>query len=567
MEYMISILIFFPLLGGVVAAFLHDRVAKLFGLIVAIIELVFVCALWCGFDLGQGGMQFEQIFALIPAFGISYHVGIDGMALVLVLLSAIITLLSVAFLHERFAHRHFIACVLILESILMGVFSAQNVVLFYVFWELSLLPILYMIAIYGSGERLKSALVFFLYTFFASLIMLLGILYYGFLFFLQHGRFSFELADWLSMPLPESYQMWLFLAFFFAIAVKIPIIPFHAWLPRTYGDAPTIGSVLLSALLLKMGTYALVRFCVPLFPDASVESSSWILLLGLIMIIYGALLAYAQRDMKQVIAYSSLSHMGVVVLGVFSFTLVGLSGAVFMMFAHGIVGAALFMLVGSIEERVDSREIGAMCGVARVAPVFSAVFALVMMANVGLPLSIGFVGEFLSLLGIFASHPIIALLGGLTIILSAAYMLHLYRKLFLGVKSPESNPHARQNPAHFSDLDLRERVVFGIFGVLIIVLGVYPRPILAPIEPSAKAALELAATRAQGQSAKLALQANLAESKQSAESARLDSAILDSTRRLESSAAESRVLDSGRLDSATTAPNARTHNSHAGEER
>lgn len=543
MEYMASVIIFFPLIAGVMAAFLHDGSAKLFGVICAGIELGLVCVLWFGFDTTQGGMQFEHSFALIPAFGVFYHVGIDGMALVLIALCAIIALLSVVFLRGVRSMGHFIASVLLLESILIGVFSAQNLMLFYVFWELSLLPILYMIGVWGSGDRVKSALSFFLYTFFASLIMLLGILYYGFLFFLQHGRFSFELADWLAQPLPPSYQMWLFLAFFFAIAVKIPIIPFHAWLPRTYGDAPIIGSVFLSALLLKMGTYALVRFCLPLFPDASVESSSWILLLGLVMIIYGAMLAYAQKDMKQVIAYSSLSHMGVVVLGVFSFTLVGLSGAVFMMFAHGIVGAALFMLIGSIEERIDSRDISAISGIVRVAPVFSAVFALVMMANVGLPLSIGFVGEFLSLLGIFASHPIIALLGGLTIILSAAYMLHLYRKVFLGVGGA--------NLARFSDCDLRERFVFGVFSVLIIVLGIYPKPLLAPIELGAQDSLRLAASRAQSESVKAALHEGLGS--------QVDSG-LDATKSKLDSKADSLSVDSVPQSSARSS----THNPYAG---
>lgn len=553
---MASIVIFFPLIAGIIAAFLHDRSAKLFGVICAGIELGLVCALWFGFDMTQGGMQFEYSIALIPAFGVFYHIGIDGMALVLILLCAIVALLSVVFLRGVRSMGHFIASVLLLESILMGVFSAQNLILFYVFWELSLLPILYMIGVWGSGERVKSALSFFLYTFFASLIMLLGILYYGFLFFLQHGRFSFELADWLAQPLPPSYQIWLFLAFFFAIAVKIPIIPFHAWLPRTYGDAPIIGSVFLSALLLKMGTYALVRFCLPLFPDASVESSSWILLLGLVMIIYGAMLAYAQKDMKQVIAYSSLSHMGVVVLGVFSFTLVGLSGAVFMMFAHGIVGAALFMLIGSIEERIDSREISAISGIARVAPVFSAVFALVMMANVGLPLSIGFVGEFLSLLGIFASHPVIALLGGLTIILSAAYMLHLYRKVFLGVGSA--------NLARFSDCDLRERFVFGVFGVLIVVLGIYPKPILTPIESSVQDSLRIAASRAQGESVKAILHQGVGSQMDSG----LDSvqSTLESTESTADSLSLDSSLDPTSLDSAhQSGARSNAHTPHNGE--
>ena len=301
------------------------------------------------------------------------------------------------------------------------------------------------------------------------------------------------------MPLPASYQLWLFLAFFIAIAVKIPIIPFHAWLPHAYGNAPALGSVVLSALLLKMGTYALVRFCLPLFPDASIELSLWILVLGLVMIIYGAMVAYAQTDMKQVVAYSSISHMGVVVLGIFSFTLIGISGAVFMMFAHGIVGAALFMLVGIFAAHTGSREIGSIQGVARAAPVFCAIFGLVVMANVGLPLTIGFVGEFLSLLGIFATHPLIALLGGLTIILSAAYMLSLYKRLFFGKEADE------QRLAKFADVNRREKLVLGIFSACIIVLGIYPKPLLTLIDSGVKPVLETMAVRAQVSSSKTLL--------------------------------------------------------------
>lgn len=498
MEYLLSIIIFFPLFAGLVVFALKDKVAKFFGVSCASIEFILVLALWAGFDNSSSSMQFENLLMLISAFGISYHIGIDGISLVLILLNAIVILLSVLFLHGKSSASHFVACLLLLESILMGVFSAQNVVLFYVFWELSLLPILYMIGMWGSGEKLRAALQFFLYTFFASLIMLLGILYYGFLFFLHSKYFSFELADWLAMPLPASYQLWLFLAFFIAIAVKIPIIPFHAWLPHAYGSAPTLGSVVLSALLLKMGTYALVRFCLPLFPDASIELSLWILGLGLIMIIYGAMVAYAQTDMKQVVAYSSISHMGVVVLGIFSFTLIGVSGAVFMMFAHGIVGAALFMLVGIFAKRTGSREIGSIQGVARVAPVFCAIFGLVVMANVGLPLTIGFVGEFLSLLGIFATYPLIALLGGLTIILSAAYMLSLYKRLFFGKEDG-------QRLAKFTDVDRRERLVLGIFSTCIIVLGVYPKPLLTLIDSGVKPVLETMTARAQVSSSKILL--------------------------------------------------------------
>lgn len=500
LEHLLSVVIFFPLLAGALALMLESKIAKIFGIMSATIELLLVCALWAGFDLQNTGMQFEESIALIPSLGISYHVGIDGISLVLMLLNALIIVLSSIYMNAKHAPNHFIACLLILESILMCVFSAQNVLLFYIGWELSLLPILYMIGVWGSGEKIKAALKFFLYTFLASLMMLLGMLYYAYLHFLKNQSFSFELNDWLNMPLPSEYQAVLFFAFFFAIAVKIPIIPFHAWLPHAYGNAPTLGSVALSALLLKMGTYAIVRFLLPLFPDASYDFSMPIIVLALVMILYGAFVAYAQRDMKQVIAYSSISHMGVVVLGCFSFTMVGIGGAVFMMFAHGVVSAALFMMIGMFSARVNTRDIASVGGFARVAPYFCASFGIVLMANVGLPLSIGFVGEFLSILGMFLAHPIMAFIGGMTIIFSAVYMLSLYKRLFFGAESRADIASKRQ----FLDLNAREKFIIGAFIALIVFFGVYPKPLLNLADSGAKAMIDQAQYRAQAESTKRA---------------------------------------------------------------
>lgn len=517
MEYLLSIIVFFPLIAGIIAFSFEHTSIKVFGIVCVMIELILVSVLWYAFDMQNPTMQFENLLPIIPEFGVSYHIGVDGISLVLLLLNAIVIALSVFYVYTTHKPHHFIACLLVLESILMCVFSALNILLFYICWELSLLPILYMIGVWGSGDKIRALLKFFLYTFFASLIMFIGILCYGYLFFLQYHTFSFELLDWYNMPLPSQYQLVLFLSFFFAIAVKIPIIPFHAWLPHAYGNAPTLGSVALSALLLKMGTYALVRFMLPLFPDASYEASFWVLILALCMVIYGAWLAYAQKDFKQVIAYSSISHMGVVVLGIFSFELVGIGGAVFMMFAHGIVSAALFMLVGAFSARVQTRNIDTISGVARVAPIFCAVFGVVLMANVGLPLSIGFVGEFLSLLGIFKSYPVVALLGGTTIIFSAVYMLSLYKRLFFGALKVErsqystpsdSTESSKSGVLGFFDLTLRERIVMSIFVVLIIVFGVYPKPLLAPIDSSTKLILEVAQARAQNDTTRLAFGAD-----------------------------------------------------------
>lgn len=513
MEYLLSVIIAFPLIASVIGFNLEERVAKIFGVVASAIELVLVLGLWVGFDSSSPQLQFEHYFVLVESLGIHYHIGVDGISLFLVVLSGIVVFLCAIYMAERILPNHFIASLLALEGILMGVFSAQNVLLFYVFWEISLLPLLYMIGVWGSAEKkenIKAALTFFLYTFFASLIMLLGIIYYAYLFFLHNRFWSFELSDWYAFSLPSEYQCLLFLAFFFAIAVKIPMIPFHSWLPKAYGNAPTIGTILLSSLLLKMGTYALVRFSVPLFPDASVDLQLLVLALGLVMIIYGGLVAYAQKDIKQVIAYSSISHMGVVVLGVFSFSVIGVGGAVFMMFAHGVVSAMLFMLVGIIEDRyakncalidfasideaklnkarLEGRKIANLGGLASIAPVLCGIFGVAMMANVGLPLSIGFVGEFFSLLGVFEHYPIIAFLGGLTIIISGAYMLVLYKKIFFGeIKN--------QNLINFKDIDSSQKGIMAVFVVLVVFFGVYPKPILKPIETSSQSTLQIAYER------------------------------------------------------------------------
>lgn len=509
MEYLLSVIIVFPIIASVIGFNIQGSVAKIFAVVASALELVLVLGLWIGFDSSTSQLQFEHSFVLIESLGVHYHIGVDGISLFLIVLSALVVFLSIIYLKEKKLPHHFIASLLALEGILMGVFSAQNVLLFYIFWELSLLPLLYIIGVWGSGDKIKSALKFFLYTFFASLIMLLGIIYYAYLFFLHNRFWSFELSDWYALSLPSEYQCLLFLAFFFAIAVKIPIIPFHSWLPQAYGNAPTLGTVMLSALLLKMGTYALVRFSVPLFPDASVELQLLVLALGLVMIIYGGLIACVQKDIKQVIAYSSISHMGVVVLGVFSFSVIGVGGAVFMMFAHGVVSAMLFMLVGILEDKyikatdssklesnlleskdviLDSRNITNFGGLASVAPVLCGIFGIAMMANVGLPLSIGFVGEFFSLLGVFKHYPIIACLGGLTIIISAAYMLMLYKKIFFGEIT-------NQNLAKFSDLDFAQKSIMAVFVGFIILFGVYPKPLLKPIETSTQALLQVAFER------------------------------------------------------------------------
>ncbi|GAA9718829.1 NADH-quinone oxidoreductase subunit M [Helicobacter pylori] len=482
--HLLSVVIFFPMLSALLAFFMSDQASRAYAIVIALIELLLVLLLWHGFDTQTAGMQFEEMKELIYQIGVNYHVGVDGIALFLLLLNAIVVLLSVIYVKER--RKDFAICLLLLEGILMGVFSSLNMIFFYAFWEISLLPVLYLIGRFGRNHKIYSSMKFFLYTFLASLCMLLGILYIGYYYASNYGMMSFDILDWYQLNFSSGVKTWLFVAFLIGIAVKIPLFPLHTWLPYAYSNAPTLGSVMLSALLSKMGTYALLRFLLPLFPELSEIYLTPIAIVALCMIIYGGFLAYAQKDLKTLIAYSSFSHMGVVVLGVFSFNVEGVSGAVFMMFAHGIIVMGLFLLAGILEEHASSLEIARFGSIAKSAPVFAAFFMIVLMANVGMPLSIGFVGEFLSLLGFFATYPLLAIIAGTSIILSAIYMLTSYKDVFFG------NLKAGNNQISvFEDLNAREVGVLSVILALILILGIYPKILLKPIEQGSRQLLEV----------------------------------------------------------------------------
>ncbi|WP_104712386.1 NADH-quinone oxidoreductase subunit M [Helicobacter cetorum] len=482
--HLLSIAIFFPMLSAILAFFMSAQASRAYGIVVALIELLITLLLWHGFENQAIGMQFEETKELIYQIGVNYHVGIDGISLFLLLLNAIVVLLSVIYVKEN--RKDFTICLLLLEGILMGVFSSLNMILFYTFWEVSLLPILYLIGRFGRNNKVYSGMKFFLYTFLASLFMLLGILYIGHSYAQSYGAWSFDILDWYQLNLSSEVKFWLFLAFLAGIAVKVPLFPLHTWLPYAYSNAPTLGSVCLSALLSKMGTYALLRFLLPLFPTLSEVYLTPIAILALCMIIYGGYLAHAQKDVKTLIAYSSFSHMGVVVLGIFAFNVEGISGAVFMMFAHGITAMGLFMLAGILEERTDSLDMTHFGAIANYAPIFATFFMVVLMANVGMPLTIGFVGEFLSLLGFFAIHPILAIIAGTSIILSAIYMLTSYKNVFFGTLKAGNN-----QASVFEDLSAREVGIFSVILALILALGIYPKVLLKPIEQGTKGLLEV----------------------------------------------------------------------------
>ncbi|MDY5557392.1 NADH-quinone oxidoreductase subunit M [Helicobacter sp.] len=474
MDYILTLLIFFPLLGALLAIGIKENL-KTYAVVISALELALALLLWYSFDKSADGFQFVTAFSMVELFGVSYLVGVDGISLFLIILSALIGLIGFIYLDEKHETKKLIVSLLCLESIMIGVFCALDMILFYVFWELSLVPMLYIIGAWGSGSRIYAAVKFFLYTFLGSMLMLVGILFLAYYYFNVSGVWTFSLLEWYSLSaIPQNLQLWLFIAFFCGLAVKVPMFPFHTWLPYAHGQAPTIGSIILAAVLLKMGTYGFVRFSLPLFPDASVVLLIPIAILALIMVVYGAFVAFAQEDMKQVVAYSSISHMGVIMIGIFALNAEGLSGSVFFMLSHGIISGALFMLVGMIYERRHTKMITEFGGIAKVMPNYAVIFGIMVMASAGLPLTMGFVGEFLSLLGFFQVSPIMAGIAGISIIVGAVYMLHLYRRVFFGKVVKEEN-------ARLLDLDKREWSALLPLVTIVIWLGVYPKPILEPI--------------------------------------------------------------------------------------
>jgi NADH-quinone oxidoreductase subunit M len=480
MDNILSVLIFFPAIAGLLGFVVDKGSARVYGISVATVELLLALWLWMAFNGSDAGMQYVELIPLVPDFGINYYVGVDGISLFIVVMAALMTLLGMIGMSVEKDIKNMIISLLFLEMTMIGVFVALDAIVFYLFWELSLVPMLYIIGAWGGPLRIYASIKFFLYTFTGSLIMLVGMLFMAYLYNSVSGVWSFSLTDWYALSLPEDYQIWLFLAFFVGFAVKVPMFPFHTWLPYAHGQAPTIGSVILAAVLLKMGTYGFVRFSLPLFPDASVMMIWPVSVLAIIMVIYTAMVAYAQEDIKQVIAYSSVSHMGIIVLGTFAMNAEGISGSIFLMLSHGIVSGALFMLVGVIYDRRHTKMMSEFGGLAAVMPKYAVIFGIMLMASVGLPLTIGFVGEFLVLLGFYQVSPIGAILGGTTIIIGAVYMLMIYKRTFFG---PVTNEKNRNLP----DLNGRELTALVPLVAIVIWLGVYPKPVLGPIDTSVKA--------------------------------------------------------------------------------
>ncbi len=479
MDSILTLLIFLPAVAGMLGFMIEKSSIRAYGIAVTAIEFFLSLILWIGYDGVNAGYQFMQTAPILASFGINYTVGIDGISLFLIILSTFMTMISLIGLTIKTDLKNLIISILFLEMTMVGVFASLDVILFYIFWELSLIPMLYIIGAWGAKLRIYAAVKFFLYTFAGSLVMLVGILVAAYLYHQATGVWSFSIVDWQTFQFSSNMQMWLFGAFFIGFAIKVPMFPFHTWLPYAHGQAPTIGSVILAAVLLKMGTYGFVRFSLPMFPDAAVYFITPVAIISLIMIVYTAMIAFAQEDMKQVIAYSSVSHMGVIVLGTFAMNSEGISGSLFLMISHGIVSGALFMLVGVIYDRRHTKMMSEFGGLASVMPRYATVFAIMLMASVGLPLTIGFVGEFLALLGFFKVSPLMTAIAGTTIILGAVYMLTLYKRSFFG---PITNDENR----NLKDLTGQEVSALAPLVLLVVLLGVYPKPVLDPIDHSVK---------------------------------------------------------------------------------
>jgi NADH-quinone oxidoreductase subunit M len=487
-RWILHVLLVLPLVAVAPILLLPAGAAKRIALVATTLEFVLSLGLWWAVDTSSGTLQLTASVPWIPAWGISYAVGIDGISLTMVLLTTLLMPLCVlgswTYITER--ERGYYALLLTLITGVLGVFVATDLFLFYVFWEVMLIPMYFIIGIWGGKNRLYATIKFFIFTFAGSLLMLVAILALAWLVAGRTGILSFDYAHLLANAgAAGSLAPWLFAAFALAFAVKVPVFPLHTWLPDAHVEAPTAGSVLLAGVLLKMGTYGFLRFAVPFFPE--VATSPWVtnlvLVLALIGIIYGALVAMVQPDMKKLVAYSSVAHLGFVMLGIWAATIQSIQGAILIMIGHGLATGALFFLVGMLYERRHTREIAAFGGIAKVVPVFSLLFTVVALASIGLPGLSGFVGEFLVLLGSFEAHPIATGIATTGVIFAAAYLLWMLQRIIY-------NPLDKPENATLRDLSARELAVLLPLVAGIVWLGLFPGPVLQRIEPAARRYIE-----------------------------------------------------------------------------
>ena len=488
MNYYLSIILFTPLVGALLILLINKRnenAIRWVANLAAFAGFAVSVPLWFWFNPQSPDFQFVERAPWIPSVGAEYFLGVDGLSTLLILLTTMMGTIAVlsswAAITERV--KEYYIFLLMLQTGMLGAFMSLDFLLFFLFWEVMLVPMYFLIGIWGSANRLYSAIKFFLYTLVGSVVMLLGILA---LYFYNHtltGVYTFDITQFHKLAVPFDLQWWVFLAFFLGFAIKVPMFPFHTWLPDAHTDAPTAGSVILAAVLLKMGTYGFLRFSLPILPDASRHFVPMMVVLSIIGIVYGALVALAQKDWKRLVAYSSVSHMAVVMLGMFALNPVGITGSIIQQLNHGISTGGLFLLVGVVYERRHTREISEYGGLSKVMPVYAAIFLVMTMSSIGLPTLNGFIGEFLILQGVFVVSKVWAAFAASGVVLGAAYMLYLYQRTMFGkIENPKNE--------RLLDMGQREFATFAPLLILAVWMGIYPAPFLHRLEKSVQHIVE-----------------------------------------------------------------------------